>query len=217
MRSEGGRFCASLRPGFPRASVSGVEAGTSRTSRRKRVGHVGRLYVWDRGRIFPGGCRDQIGLAPDAGGLSRRGEIRHRRPGDRRDAAVADRGDDGAAHRHRRRPQGAEIPAPDRRADRRQTRPGDLRGRHSSDRDLGRGAPERGRALRRRDGRPPDDRPAQHAVRAARACRAARSGRPRRHDDAHAAVPAAVHRARDVVAVLAHTPDRPEGLPARRL
>ena len=74
-----------------------------------------------------------------------------------------------------------------------------------------------GRALRHRDGRPADDRPAQHAVRPARACRTARSGRSRRHHDAHAALPAAVHRARDLLAVLARAPDRAEGLSARRL
>ena len=74
-----------------------------------------------------------------------------------------------------------------------------------------------GRALRQRDGRPADDRPAQHAVRPACACRTARSGRSRRHHDAHAALPAAVHRARDLLAVLARAPDRPEGLSARRL
>ena len=183
----------------------------------EEVGHVGRLQVRNRGRIFPGGCRDQIGRAADAGGVPERSEVGHRRSGDGRDAAVADRGDDRAAYGHRGRAQGAEIPAPDGRTDRRQARAGDLRGRHASDGDLDRRAADGGRALRQRDGRAADDRPAQHAVRTARACRAARSGRPRRRDDAHAAVSAAVHRARDILAVLAHASDRPEGLPARRL
>ena len=83
--------------------------------------------------------------------------------------------------------------------------------------DWGRSQQSRGRALRRRDGRPADDRPAQHAVRPARACRIARPGRPRRRDDAHAAVSAAVHRARDLLAVLALAADRAEGLSPRRL
>ena len=74
-----------------------------------------------------------------------------------------------------------------------------------------------GGALRRGDGRSADDRPPQHAVRHARACRAARPRRPRRRDDAHAAVPAAVHRAVDLVAVLALAPDRAQGLSPRRL
>ena len=61
--------------------------------------------------------------------------------------------------------------------------------------DWGRVAAIRGRALRRGDGRSADDRPAQHAVRAACACRVAGPRRPGRRDDAHAALSAAVRRA----------------------
>ena len=149
--------------------------------------------------------------------VSREGQVGHRRTGHGRDAAVADRGRDRAAHQHRGRAHRAALPAPDRREHRGRARPRDPRRRHASDRDLAPLAADAGRALRRRDGRPADDRPAQHAVRPARACRTAGPRRPRRRHDAHAALSAAVHRALDVVAVLALAPDRPEGLSARRL
>ena len=83
--------------------------------------------------------------------------------------------------------------------------------------DWGRSQQIRGRALRRGDGRSADDRPAQHAVRAARACRAAGPRRPGRRDDPHAALSAAVHRACDLLAVLALAADRAQGLSAGRL
>ena len=127
------------------------------------------------------------------------------------------RGGDAAASRHPDRARRAAASAPDRGEDRRRARPCHPRRRHASDRRLGPVAADRRRALRRGDGRPADDRPAQHAVRPARACRAARSRRPRRRDDAHAAVSAAVHRAGDLLAVLALAADRAQGLSARRL
>ncbi len=112
---------------------------------------------------------------------------------------------------------GAAPSAPDGRQGRGRARARHPRRRHAPDRGLGQVAAIRGRTLRRGDGRSADDRPAQHAVRPARACRIARSGRSRRRDDAHAALSAAVHRARHVVAVLALAADRAQGLPARGL
>ena len=103
--------------------------------------------------------------------------------------------------------------APDRSEDRRRARAGDSCSRHASDRRLEPVQQPR-RTLRRRDGRPADDRPAQHAVRAARACRTARPRRPRRRHEPHAALSAAVPRARDLLAVLA---SRPTGLKGYRL
>ena len=88
---------------------------------------------------------------------------------------------------------------------------------HASDRRLDRGAADQGRALRHGHARSADDRQAQHAVRSARPCRAAGSRRARRRDDAHAALSADLHRARNLLAVLAVATHRPARLPARRL
>ncbi len=122
-----------------------------------------------------------------------------------------------AAPRHPHRPRRASASAPDGGEDRGRSRPRHPGRRHPPDRRLGPLAAIRGRALRRGDGRSADDRPAQHAVRATRTCRTAGPRRPGRRDDADAALSAAVHRARHVVAVLALAADRAQGLSARRL
>ena len=142
----------------------------------------------------------------------------HQRAGHGRIPAVAVRGRDLAASRHPHRARRASPSAPDRGARSRPSTaspsspPARIRPRTGAASQQ-----SRRRALRRGDGRPADDRPAQHAVRHARACRAAGPRRPRRRDDADAALSAAVRRAGDLVAVLALAADRAQGLSARRL
>ena len=176
-----------------------------------------RFHFRHRGRVFPGRRGDQIGRARHATGVLRGRPRGNRRPHLRRIAAVANRGRVLAAYQHGRSPQGASPSAADIGRRRRRARSRLSRGRHASHRDVERFGTDPERALRRRDARPADDRAAQHAVRDACACRAAGSRCARRPDVSHAAVPAPVPGALDVVAVLAIPPHRAQGLPARGL
>ena len=148
-------------------------------------------------------ARDQARRPRRAAGVLRRRQGGDRRPHLDRIPAAADRGDHLAALQHGGRARGAAPSAPDRRRGRGRARPRHPRRRHASDRALAQGAADRQGALRQRDARPADDRPARPAVRHARACRAARSRRARRRDVPDAALSAAVPRAVDLLAVLA--------------
>ena len=128
---------------------------------------------------------------------------RDRRAGLDRIPAAADRGDLVAARERGGRSGRAARAAPNRCRGGGRARPRHSRRRHASDRALAPRPADPQAALRRRDARPADDRPARPAVRPARACRAARSRRARRRDVPDAALSAAVPGARDLLAVLA--------------
>ena len=181
------------------------------------IAHGRQLFVRHRGRIFPGRWRDQIGRAGAAPAIPGRRQSGAWRSGCNRNAAVADRGFDAAACRHEYRERGTHSPSPHSGEGRSAAWVCDSRRRHSSDCGLVEGRPDGGGPLRCDHARPRRGRKTRHAVRHACARRIAeRRGSPRR-DVPDAALSATVHRAVDVLAVLAVGIDRADGLPARGL
>ena len=162
-------------------------------------------------------ARDQVGRPRRAAGILRRRRGGDRRPGLARIPAAADRGDLVAARQHggARARTARSCARPSRRSRPSTASPFSPPARIRPRSGAKRSRPEA--ALRHRDARSADDRPAQHAVRPARPCRAAGSGRARRRDVPNAALSAAVPRALDLLAVLAIAAHRAEGLSARRL
>ena len=138
------RIAASLQPECPAVLARRVTCRAVREGAHDfrndigtgEVDHVRRIQVRNRGRVFPGRCRDQVGCARNAADVSRQAEVRDRRTGDGRNAAVAARGRDRAAHQYQGRAHRTALPAPDRRQHRGRAWPRDSGGRHASDRHM---------------------------------------------------------------------------------